>query len=231
MKETYGEVILKKGSILYHTSDEKFTYKDEDDKPLLFCTFHPSEWYYGEEYITFISLKKDISLFFMIDFNDNSSPFSCLPKITNNNIHLLKMTHTNSQLLYYSHELKNNNFDGWFNSNAINKVFIEVGLINDKNIFEILKTEKIKKDWCNHNNANNIVTRKNWGLKYKISSIEIPVIFRLHKRYEEHIKKYLEKSINNKFYLKYVFQILLINSELNYHDGNVKYIYWNITNF
>lgn len=69
------------------------------------------------------------------------------------------------------------------------------------------------------------------GLKYKIYSIEIPVIFRLHKRYEEHIKKYLEKSINNKFYLKYTFQILLINSELNYHDGNIKYIYWNITNF
>jgi len=231
MREFYGEVIIKKDSILYHTSNDLFSLKSEKDYHFLFCTFHPSEWYYGEEYITFITLKKDISLFFMIEFNNNSVPFSCLSKITNNNIHLLKITHTKSQLLYYSNELKNNNFDGWFNSNVIDKTFIEVGLINDKNIFEILKTEKIKKDWCRHNNANNIVTQKKWGLKYKICSIEIPVIFRLNKRYKEHIEKYLENAINNKFYLKYVFQILLINSELYYHDGDLKYIYWNITNF
>jgi hypothetical protein len=42
MKKTYGEMILKKSSILYHTSDNLFEYKN--DKPMLFCTFHPSEW-------------------------------------------------------------------------------------------------------------------------------------------------------------------------------------------
>jgi hypothetical protein len=68
MRLSYGEVILKKGSILYHTSDEQFTYKDELEKPLLFCTFHPSE--YGSNnnsYIHFIKLEKDISLLFMIE--------------------------------------------------------------------------------------------------------------------------------------------------------------------
>jgi len=67
MKRSYGEVIVKKGSILYHTSDEPFEIKDQNDKPMLFCTFHPSEWDVMNEYATFIKLKKDISLLFMIE--------------------------------------------------------------------------------------------------------------------------------------------------------------------
>jgi hypothetical protein len=44
MKKSYGEVILKGGSILYHTSDEPFELKGSTIKPMLFLTFHPSEW-------------------------------------------------------------------------------------------------------------------------------------------------------------------------------------------
>ena len=146
MRESYGEVILKKDFILYHTTNEIFSNKSIDKFPMLFCTFHPSEWYYREEYITIIKLKRDISLFFMIDFSEKSTIYSCLPKFTNNNIELLKITHTKNQLLYYYNELINNNFDGWFNSNSIDKSFIEVGLLNNNNIFEVLKTEKLKKD-------------------------------------------------------------------------------------
>jgi len=43
----------------------------------------------------------------MIDFNEKSKPSSYLSKFTKNNIDLLKITHTNNQLLYYSNELKN----------------------------------------------------------------------------------------------------------------------------
>jgi hypothetical protein len=50
MKELYGEVILKKGFILYHTTNEIFSNKPMNEFPMLFCTFHPSEWYYKEEY-------------------------------------------------------------------------------------------------------------------------------------------------------------------------------------
>ena len=58
MINSYGEIIFKKGSIIYHTSNEIFSLKNDDEYPMLFCTLHPSEWYYGEEYITFLSLKK-----------------------------------------------------------------------------------------------------------------------------------------------------------------------------
>jgi hypothetical protein len=67
MVKSYGEVILKKDFILYHTSDNIFLNKPKH--PMLFCTFHPSEWFYGEDFITTIKLKKDVSLFFMIDFD------------------------------------------------------------------------------------------------------------------------------------------------------------------
>jgi hypothetical protein len=228
MIESYGEVIIKKGSIFYHVTNEIFTYKSFESNPMLFCTFHPSEWYYGEEYITFISLKKDISLFFMIDFNEKSKSSSYLSKFTKNNIDLLKITHTNNQLLYYYNELKNNNFDGWFNANAIDKAFIEIGLLNDTSIFEVLKIEKLKKDWIRQNNANNIVTIKNWGINYPIQK---EVIFRLNERYKKYIEKYIENTINDKFYLRYTFQILLLNSKIYYHKAEGKKIEWNVFNF
>jgi hypothetical protein len=78
-------------------------------------------------------------------------------------IHLHKINHTNSQLLFYHNELKNNNFDGWFNSNVIDKTYLEVALLNDSDSFEVVQTERLKKDWSRENNANNIVTLKKMG--------------------------------------------------------------------
>ena len=141
------------------------------------------------------------------------------------------MNHTQSQLLYYSKELKNNNFDGWLNSNVINKSFIEIGLINDHNIYEILKTEKLKKDWLNHNNANNIISQKKWGTNYSICSIENPIIIKLNEKYKFHIEKYLEDNKKSKYYLKFTLQVLLINAVIEYHYGIKKDIIWNISNF
>ena len=61
LKSKYGEMIIKKDSILYHVSDEKYRYRI--DKAMLFCTFHPSE-YTGNsaKYIYFVKLLKDVSL-------------------------------------------------------------------------------------------------------------------------------------------------------------------------
>ncbi len=68
----YGSMILKKGSILYHVSNDKeFDTKNSRQKPFLFCTFHPSEWF-GYKYVHFIKLQKDVRLFFMVKkFIDN----------------------------------------------------------------------------------------------------------------------------------------------------------------
>ena len=141
---------------------------------------------------------------------------SYLPIFTNLSIHLHKINHTNSQLLFYHNELKNNNFDGWFNSNVIDKTYLEVALLNDNDSFEVVKTERLKKDWSRENNANNIVIQKKWGDKYPIFSLNIPVIFKLNNRYEKSIKKY---------YPKCCLQILLQNALIEYHDGEFKNIF------
>ena len=64
LKSLYGSFNLKKGTTLYHTTDEQFNFKPK--KAMLFCTFHPSEWEGVNDYIVRISLKKDIELLFMI---------------------------------------------------------------------------------------------------------------------------------------------------------------------
>ena len=140
MIKSYGKVIIPKESILYHTSDELFDFKNKNDKPMLFCTFHPSEWDSMNEYVTFIKLKKDVSLLFMINECKKAKIFSSLNLFTNHpNLNLAKKDE--KQLFCYVNELIKENLDGWISS-IENKTSIEVSLINDSNIFEPIKTEK-----------------------------------------------------------------------------------------
>ena len=75
--KNYGSMILKKGSILYHVSDDKeFDTKNSRQKPFLFCTFHPSEWF-GYKYVHFIKLQKDVRLFFMVKKFIDNHPAIC----------------------------------------------------------------------------------------------------------------------------------------------------------
>jgi len=137
MRESYGEVILKKDFILYHTSDNLF--KNKPNHPMLFCTFHPSEWFYGEDFITIIKLKKDVSLFFMLDFDYSITLSSYLPIFTNLSIHLHKINHTNSQLLFYYNELKNKG-KIYFKKSflEIYKIFKNMSKKIHKNLYPIL---------------------------------------------------------------------------------------------
>jgi len=64
LKSTYGEIIIQKGSVLYHTSDDLFKYHYDLDKPMLFCTFHPSEFTSDNKYVHFIKIKKNTKLTF-----------------------------------------------------------------------------------------------------------------------------------------------------------------------
>jgi hypothetical protein len=65
LKSTHGTVIIKKDTILYHATDEEFSYRPE--KLLLTTIFHPSEWTgYDNKYIVKIRLKRDIEVLFWI---------------------------------------------------------------------------------------------------------------------------------------------------------------------
>jgi hypothetical protein len=220
MKQSYGKMKIKKGCILYHTSDKKFIYKDNNVKPMLFCIFHPSEWDFTNKYVHFIRLKKDISLLFMINNIIKARIFSSLNLFTTHpSLNLAKKY--NNNLLCYVTKLKEDKLDGWFSS-IENKMSVEVALINDNNIFEIIKTEKLERNW-NNGNYNRL---KNWGIKYNICSIQNPVILRLNIRYKKMLKKYKKYEIESKYLKEYIFQVILDNAKIYYHDGELEKIHW-----
>lgn len=217
LRNEYGEMIIHKNSILYHTSDDVFEFKNNNIKPMLFCTFHPSD-YPGDNntYVNMIRIKKDISLFFMIDYIGKTHIFSSLEKLIDHPNKNLAKKH-NDILKIIVKELKKENFNGWFSS-IENKSHVEVALINNKNIYEIIETNNLKRNWRNgyyNNNNNNKIEKKNWG-KYKICSIEIPVILNINKKYKEMLEKYKEYEIKSKFISEYTFQIILDNAIINY---------------
>ena len=218
-----AKVILKKDLILYHTSDELFS--ENKNKFFLFCVFHPSEWDCTNEYIHYIKLKKDTILFFMIDNFYKTRIYSSLNKLVNHpNKNLSKIN--NNQLKCYADILNNNNFDGWFSS-IENKSTIEVALLNNKDLFEIIKSEKMTRNWRNANNLNNIITQKNWGKKYLIYTKQLPVIFKLPFKYKKIINDYVNYGIESKFPFEFTLQIIFNNADFYYYDINNDNIKWN----
>ena len=142
LKKYYGSIILKKDIILYHTTDELFSYKQ--DKSFLFCKFQPSEWDGINDYVSFIKLKRDVNLLFMIESFKKTFIFSSLHKFINSiNENLAKKNDNN--LICFSEELKKEKFDGWFTS-IENKATIEVALLNDINLFEVIKTDELRRN-------------------------------------------------------------------------------------
>ena len=224
MKKSYGEMIIPKDSILYHTSDTIFEY--ENEKAMLFCVFHPSEADITNEYVTFIKLKKDISLLFMIEGCKKMKIYSSLLSFTNHlSLNLAKKN--NNQLLSYVQELKKENFDGWFTS-IENRGGVEVSLINDQNIFEAIKTDELKRYWRNgyYNHDTKSIIPKNWGNKYLI--IEKQIILNIHIRYKNIIEQYLKDEMEYGNYKEYIFYVLLNNVNIYYHEGDFEKIEWKI---
>ena len=228
MQDYYGVVIIKKGSILYHTSPELFKYKNRKDKPLLFCTFHPSE--YGanniNSYVHSIKLKKDVSLLFMIEKIQKNLIFSSLHLFTKNEMgDFSKMN--DKKLLLFSDKLKSNNFDGWFTS-INNKINIEVALLNNRSLFELINSDKIDENWINSNYINNKIVQKNWGIKYPICTIKNPVIFIINERYKKQLAKHKKAEIKSKLLLDTVFHVILNNAIFYFIKGEYKNFNWNI---
>jgi len=240
MRKTYGELILPKGFILYHTSDENFIIQSEKDFPILFCVFHPSEWTLDN--ITKITLKKDISLFFAIDFksiekNDYflSKPTCVMKKITKTDFFIRNVKMVKDYLSFFSLKLRENNFDGWVGLQKINNGDIEIGLINNPDMYDC-ETEEIKKDWkregMNYNKT--IVIEKRWGNNYPMC-FDKNVILNVNERYKYFIELFLQNIENNKYKYKFnkCLHILLRDTKINYYNDTINDtindIIWNLS--
>jgi len=221
LKSVYGSVKLKKGTILYHTTDEQFNFKPE--KAMLFCTFHPSEWEGVNDYIVRISLKKDIELLFMISGFKKHFVYSSLNELSNNRNYLSKLSDKKTKC--FVNKLLEQGFDGWFSS-IENKSQIEVALINNQDFFEAISFENLNRNWRNGNNLNGKTIHKNWGNKYEISSLNLPLTFDVNIRYKPIIEEYINYGINSKFPFEYVLQVILNNAIIKYHNGEYMKIDW-----
>jgi len=216
LKDSYGKMKMKKGSVLYHTSENKFIV--DLKKPFLFLTFHPSEWDIMNKYVTMIRIKKDITLLFMIEGFQKGRIFSCLNTFTKHpNLNLAKKYDKN--LMCYREELKKEQYDGWFTS-IENKTSVEVGLINDEKNYEVLKTERLKRNWGYKKN------KKSWGTIYPICTIEQPVKLKINLRYKSMIEEYKKYGIKTGNEHNTVFLIILENAKIYYHKGELEEIEW-----
>ena len=215
LRQHYGEMILKEGSILYHTSDEIFI--PNKDKQMLFCLFHPSEWGQHDQFITPVILKRDISLAFLIENIKRLRLFSAVDVLTDNQNRKITKTYTAEKLNKYITYLRNENFDGWFSS-IQNQATVEVALINDDSIFTILETTPLKRCWRNGFIHENVITTKDWRNKYTVCTTEKPAILKINKRFRAIIKDYLFDEIKIGYIKEYVFQVILDNAEIYYND-------------
>jgi hypothetical protein len=209
----YGSMILKKGTILYHVNDTKeFDNKNSREKPYLFCTFHPSEWF-GYKYVHFIRLQKDIRLFFMIKEFNNDRIISSLPDIINHPKGNLAKMELEVKII-----LEKEYFDGWFTS-IENKQTVEVALLSGKNLYECIHSEKVVKAWRNGNctdNGKNVIC-KIWKERYKLSFLENIIKLHVNKKYKKMFKKYKNNEKKSKYIHEYIFQIILDSAHIKFH--------------
>lgn len=198
-KSTYGRVIIKKDTILYHATDKEFSYNAE--KQFLFTIFHPSEWVgYDNKYIVRIRLKRDIEILFWITGFRKHYVLSNLSEKKSKSI---------------LEKLAEEKLDGWLAS-IENRSHVEVAIVNDPNIFEVKSFEPLSKNWRNGNCLGGILDYKNWGTLYPISSRTLPIEFRLNEKYKLLLEEYIRYGLESKYPFEYVFQVILENAIIEY---------------
>ena len=205
MRESFGELILKKDSILYCSSC--FNINEIIETPykvpiLYYVFFHPKQ-YELKLNLYKLTLKKDISLFFDIEFKE-AYPFIYSPlKNIVNNPEMNELLDIN---------LKKYNFDGYFSNRFSYKDIIKIVIFNDINSFDI-EVENYDQKRINNDEYNS---------NYKLSFIKIKPKININNRYKNNIKKYVDyiSSNKNNYYDELNFNSIIKYSEINYIDGN-----------
>lgn len=209
MKESFGELILHKGSILYCSSCytlNEIIYKQSKIPFIYYVFFHPNEL---DESLNLykLTLKKDISLFFDVEFNNSEYPkLRSLLKYIINNIEMNEILLLN---------LKKHNFDGYFGTRFNMSDKAQITLLNNSDIFDIEIENYDKK----------MIYNDEYNSKYSIYFTENKTIININKRYEEDIQKYMNymiKKINDFKYINLNFYLIIKTSIINYHDGKKK---------
>ena len=225
-RDMYGTMTIPKDSILYHSSHTEF--KLNPSKPMLFLTFHPSDW--PEEYITRIKIKRDIKLLFMVyPSKIHGASLHPLLNILINKPGLNLNKQKNSNLKCYVKELEHEELDGWFSS-IEGRTPIEVAIINDTTLYDIVESEEYNNNMKNgyvyaiENTGNSIYIPVNWGTKYPISTLEYPVKIVVNSKYKSLFEMF--ERITSEGGIMFPIQIVLANASITYFDKEIPNIKW-----
>lgn len=223
LRDKYGEIILKKGMILYHTSPKLFNTFEND--PMLFIHFHPSDRFIQRDsYITRLRLNKDIRLLFLLQgVRGEMGLVSALGNLIKRPTQIINRRNRNN-LKYINKYLKAENFDGWLTPYDLFDV--EIGLINDPDVFSVVSsTNEDDYDWRRSYTSDKIFRPKYWGLNYPVYIKEFPVQMNIHIYYKEIIERFIETGNNDDFEGTTIL-ILFIYAQITYHDCERKQIIW-----
>ena len=224
--KNYGIMILKKYSILYHTSDNEILNNlNENEVPFLFCSIHPSEYGSTSNYVHIYRLKRDIKLFFMVyrfGIKKNMiktpyffSSFESLLGFNKTNLKFISNIHK-EKLEEFIRKLKLLKFDGWFSSINNFGLNFEVALFNNKNLFEYIGVNEININRINWNGINNYLTFRN---KYNITTLEYPITLVINIKYKSMIEKLFNNILSNgNLKPKSIFDIIIHNAQITYFD-------------
>lgn len=226
LRDIFGEMILKKGTILYHISTNIFT--ANSDKHMLFLTFHPSDYIQTyDSYVTQILLNKDIAVLFMITgITWNLRVLSALGKLTGQTGGRHRFRKKDTNLIHYKKYLEDEEFDGWFSS--INDDFeTEIAIINNSDIYTVLSCEKLNADWKRPRTDRDGIYLKsmNWGSKYNISTMNFPIQLNINYNYKNMIEKTIECIDKDSTGIPFL--IVLKNAEIIYRKTIPGEIIWN----
>ena len=219
--KNYGIMVLRKGTILYHTSDEdKLFNTNNTDIKFLFCSFHPYDYGFNSKYVYIIELKKEIKLFFLIDrFNNNKTPkfnssFSKLLDFPKKNLSYLKLNkrkNNKKKFNKFTNVLEKQKFDGWFSSINDYGYNLEVALFNGKSLYNIIQRNDIN---ININNTNYNKTN------FNISTKNYPIKLIINNKYKNNIDNILNKFKNKNYEPSTIFEIIISNAEIFYFNDN-----------
>lgn len=222
LRSSYGTVILKKGTRLYHTSATELC--ELPDKPVIFMTLHPSEWHIENTHVSVIELQRDVSLLFMVKLIHNVRIFSSLNDyLDSNSNNLTKMQY--DKIKTWLPNFKRESLDGWMSS-IENKTAIEFAIINDPSIIKLVDCLPIQYNWSNstYNNNYEFVPKK-WGTAYPLYTKQYPIEFHIHSRFRPQIESY-KQIMEESDMLGTAFSVILENAEITYFDGPVETIKW-----
>lgn len=222
LQTSYGIVKLPKGTRLYHLSTNKLCTLPQ--KPILFMTLHPSEWYLEDSYISVIELQRDITLLFMINQIYRMKIYSSLTNyLKTQNTNLAKTDY--NRIKCWIPYLQKENLEGWFSS-IENKTAIEFAVLNDPLILKIVECLPIQFNWANtrYSKDMNLIPKK-WGTTYPISSLTNPIHMILNRRFQPQIEAY-KAQVAEEDPEGTALSILLKNASITYIDAPVDTIKW-----